>query len=344
MLRGNIAFRIWTLLENVLPFADQTSWAFIGCVSMEERSIHTVLAAKRFIQLSRTLIFRISDDPLSRYFSESENRTNANQDRLKESGLTEDAFIHRELLGPFGGFAEDIESFLSCNEAENLIFDITSMPKKVFFFLVKRLMRPGLRFRNILATYAEPRMYSDFALAENPQAWNTLPGFDPPRSVPDEKRVVIGIGYEPLGLPDLVMQGEFSGARTHLLFPFPTPPDRIQKNWQFAKELFPNPPSEPPNLHFEHVDGWNVPEVFDLLSRIGDDGQSHLMLAPFGPKPVSLAMALYASRYSSEENPTSAYYTQPTSYNPNYTTGIKHIGNKLAIHCYAIKRLGQLLY
>ena len=130
----------------------------------------------------------------------------------------------------------------------------------------------------------------------------------------------------------------------HLLFPFPTPPDRIRRNWEFVKDLFPHPPSTQNGLQFEHVDGWNVPEVVDLLGRIGANGENHMTLAPYGPKPVSLAMALYASRFSSDENSTAVYYTQPTSYNPDYTTGVKCIRDRLAIHCYAIKRLGQLLY
>ena len=138
-----------------------------------------------------------------------------------------------------------------------------------------------------------------------------------------------------------MIQGEFAGIGTHLLFPFPTPPDRIRKNWQFAKDLFPNPPSE---LRFQHVDGLNVPDVFDVLSDIGSSGERQVTLAPYGPKPISLAMALYASRYDTGTNATAVYYTQPTAYNPDYSSGLKRIGGKLGIHCYAIKRLGQVLY
>ena len=172
---------------------------------------------------------------------------------------------------------------------------------------------------------------------------NTLPGFDGPLRLPERqvRKIVIAMGFEPLGLPDLVVQGEFAGVETHLLFPFPTPPNRIRKNWEFARDLFPKPTA---SLKFQHVDGWNVPDVFDLLSTIGAGGQTQLTLAPYGPKPISLAMALYAGTHDAEPNATAVYYTQPTAYNPRYSTGVRTIGGQAGIHCYAIKRLGKFLY
>ena len=149
-------------------------------------------------------------------------------------------FREHNLLDPFGVIQREVDEFLEGCAADNLMVDITSMPKKLFFFVVKRAIQRGDRFRNILATYTEPEGYSETALAENPQQWSTLPGFDGPLRLPQRRRVVIAMGFEPLGLPDLVIQGEFAGVGTHLLFPFPTPPERIRKNWQFARDLFPN--------------------------------------------------------------------------------------------------------
>ena len=300
-----------------------------------------MLVSREHLTRSRELMFHIADGRESRFFARSVELTRRNQRTLMDRGIAVDVFRQHNLLDPFGAIQTDIDLFLDGCEAENLIFDITSMPKKLFFFVVKRAIQQGDRFRNILATYTEPERYSEGALAENPQQWSTLPGFDGPLELPEARRVVIAMGFEPLGLPDLVIQGEFAGVGTHLLFPFPTPPDRIRKNWQFAKDLFPNPPSE---LTFDHVDGLNVPDVFDVLSDIGRNGEMQVTLAPYGPKPVSLAMALYASRYDSGMDATAVYYTQPTAYNPDYSTGVKMIRGKLGIHCYAIKRLGQFLY
>ena len=57
---------------------NQGSWAFIGCVSMEERSICAALAARQLANVSQIAMFRIGDDPNSRFYSESESRTDVN--------------------------------------------------------------------------------------------------------------------------------------------------------------------------------------------------------------------------------------------------------------------------
>ena len=341
MLRNGRPFRVWGLLESVVKSADVGAWAFVGCVSMEHRSTVALLLSRKHWAMSSELMFSIADSSESRFFARSMELTRVNQRTLMDRGVSVDVFRERNLLDPFGAIESDIDKFLDGCGAENLIFDITSMPKKFFFFVIKRAIQLQDKFRNILATYSEPERYSEAPLAENPQHWSTLPGFDGPLQLPEGRRVVIAMGFEPLGLPDLVMQGEFAGVETHLLFPFPTPPDRIRKNWEFAKDLFPNPPSA---LRFQHVDGLNVPDVFDVLSDIGRDGETQMTLAPYGPKPVSLAMALYAGRHDSGKNATAVYYTQPMAYNPDYSSGLRTIGGKLGIHCYAIKRLDQFLY
>ncbi len=341
MIRSRSQFRIWSLLGKALPGGVSGTWAFIGCVSTEERSSKAVLTARKLVAMSDYLVFRFRDDPHSRFYGECERRTSENQQNLIAEGLPVGCISAHDLLDGFDTAVDDIERALEETRADHLLIDITSMPKRVFFFLIKRALQTQERFMNILVTYAEPEKYSDLALAENPLRWNTLPGFDAPIEKPDDRRVVISVGYEPLGLPDLVLQGEFRGARTHLLFPFPSLPERIKRNWEFAKQLYPQSQTD---IAFKHVDSLNVPEVHDLLCHIGDQGQTQMTLAPYGPKPIALAMAFYASRYSDGPNRTSVYYTQPTSYNPDYSSGLKTRDGHEAINCYAIKRLGSFLY
>ena len=310
---------------------------------MEDRSIVALQASRSAVDVPDQLIFSIADSSESRFFARSTELTRANRRTLSDEGVAPDVFREHRLLEPFGVIQSAIDEFLDGCVADNLIFDISSMPKKLFFFVVKRAIQHQDKFDNILAVYSEPERYSSKPLAENPQQWSTLPGFDGPRRLPEphRRKIVIAMGFEPLGLPDLVVQGEFAGVDTHLLFPFPTPPDRIKKNWEFARDLFPNPVI---SLQFRHVDGLNVPDVFDVLSDIGANGNTQVTLAPYGPKPISLAMALYAGRHDSGSNATAVYYTQPTAYNPEYSTGVRKIGGQAGIHCYAIKRLGQFLY
>jgi len=343
VLRVGKPFRAWGLLGNVVKAANVGRWAFVGCVSMEYRSIVALQLIRPFLQIPDVAVFSITDSEDSRFFATSVEQTRTHRDLLLRGGVSTQVFREHALLEPFGAIQSTIDGFLDGCVAENLMFDISSMPKKLFFFVVKRALQRQSQFANIVALYTEPESYTSEALAENPQQWSTLPGFDGPRHLPErhKRRVVIGMGFEPLGLPDLVIQGEFTGVGTHLLFPFPTPPDRIRKNWMFARDLFANSTG---SLEYRHVDGLNVPDVFDLLTAIGDGGQTQLTLAPYGPKPVSLAMALYAGRHNTGPNATAVYYTQPTAYNPEYSSGVKMIRGELGIHCYAIKRIGRLLY
>ena len=308
---------------------------------MEFRSIVALQLSRRALEIRDVVMFSLADSEHSRFFATSMEKTGMHRDLLLRDGVPAQVFREHRLLAPFGAIQSTVDEFFDACVAENLMFDISSMPKKLFFFVVKRALQRRCQFKNIVALYSEPETYSNEALAENPQQWSTLPGFDGPRRLPrrDKRRIVIGMGFEPLGLPDLV--GQFAGVGTHLLFPFPTPPDRIRKNWQFARDLFGNATD---SLEFRHVDGLNVPDVFDLLGAIGSAGQTQLTLAPYGPKPISLAMALYAGRHDSGQNATAVYYTQPTAYNPEYSSGLKMIGKQAGVHCYAIKRLGQFLY
>ncbi|MNE96388.1 hypothetical protein D3C80_1945870 [compost metagenome] len=92
------------------------------------------------------------------------------------------------------------------------------------------------------------------------------------------------------------------------------------------------------------MDGINVPEVFDAIGALTDFGERFAILAPFGPKPISLAMALYASRVYTGQEHCSVNYTQPTVYNPDYSSGVKLQRGLPLINSYAIRLNGQNLY
>lgn len=341
MIRDLNFFRAWGDLGDVLPGSSSGSWAFIGCASMEPRSTTAYLSASERIDISEALVFRFTV-PKSRFADRVDELALNNLRSFRDLGVSNSSISEFPLLGSFEPIAQSLLRFLNNSTAANLAIDISSMPKRVFFFLIGRAMRNFPKFHNIVVTYSEPLGYSHLPLAENPDRWNTLPGFDAPAVLPSRREIVISIGYEPLGLPDLVSSGEFENSRVHLLFPFPSLPERVRKNWQFARDLYPNLVGG--SVHIHHADGMNLPDIYDFLSRVGDAGDTCLTLAPFGPKPISLAMALYASRYSAGPNQTSVYYTQPTTYNPEYSFGVREMDGVKKTNCYIVRRLGTDLY
>ena len=309
---------------------------------MEDRSLATLQYFPQDQDITHKLIMRIDDNP-SAASEQIAQRTDANLLTMTSDFDVHDDDIHRcHINSPFGLFDQRIRAFFEAAIDCDLIIDITTLPKKFFFFLIKKALQWDHGFNNIIVTYAEPEQYCDDNLAGNPEPWEVLPGFRAKLGTPSPDKIVVGIGYEPLGLPGLAESGEFNEGTTVFLLPFPTQPDRNTKNWKFIHQIFPN--SENLRLDIRRVDAMNVPEVFDTISGVGEHGETVLSLAPFGPKPVSLAMALYASKTAELANNTSVLYTQPTYYNPDYSIGIKMRSGIPIINTYCIKRNGVKLY
>ena len=341
MIRENAPFRPWGQLGMILDGIGNQRWSFLGCISMEDRSVSVYSHFQNLGCVGNTLIFELINQQ-SRYYDELKIKSDANLKTFQQLDLSGEDLISHNLKEPFGYYTSRIDHFLNEITENNLVIDITSMPKRLFFYLIRQATSLSDKTQNIVVTYTEPESYGKNALAENSSRWAPLPGFSGPRKYPLDRKVVIGIGFEPLGLPELVISGEFESAKISLLFPFPSPPDRVTKNWKFIRDLFPNVDTD--GIDIRRVDGTNLPEIFDAIGRIGDFGETHVTLAPFGPKPVSLAMALYANRYSGGKYPTSVFYTQPSVYNPNYSNGTKMLDGAPVIHSYCIRINGNNLY
>lgn len=81
------------------------------------------------------------------------------------------------------------------------------------------------------------------------------------------------------------------------------------------------------------LDTYNVPDIYDTIVHLSEYGRKKILFAPYGPKTMSLAMCLFASQTSS-----AVYYTQPTIYDPYYSTG------KGKCYGFLIKKDGCSLY
>ena len=259
------------------------------------------------------------------------------------NGFQGEDFFSVALSDPFGLYTNELDEFFSNVQTDNLLIDITTLPKRVYFHIIKKIYQNPDRFSDVLITYSEPAQYCAESLAANPEPWDALPGFRLGRGHSSEQRILIGIGFEPLGLPSLSEAGEFNNSSISFLFPFPADQAANSKNWRFIRQVFPNAGQS--GFDVKRIDAKNVPEIFDLICGEGDHGTNGILLAPFGPKPMSLAMALYAAKYSKPQNsPVGVYYTQPTYYHPDYSTGLKMAGANPLINCYVLKAASNFLY
>lgn len=341
MIGSEDQFRPWGRFDKVMLSQSGEQWALLACASVENRCT-TVFDSMRSLGIRGPQLILEIDDPLSISTPLIQQLTATNRDHIQSLGFPDQQVAKIGLTDAFSKFEETIRSFLNQVGQRNLIIDITSLPKKVYFFLTKVIFQTAAGPQNVVFTYAEPDRYSDEPLAANPDPWEALPGFRISPRDEAKRKIVVGIGYEPLGLPDLVDSGRFDEAQMTFLFPFPAQADRVTRNWRFIRGIFPNADSN--RLTIKRVDGINVPEVFQTLTSLGEGGEQELTLAPFGPKPISLAMALYAARHSGAQNQTGVYYTQPTYYNPTYSSGIRQIEGHPALNTYCVKMRGQFLY
>ena len=332
-------FRPWGNYQQILRAQENREWSYIGCASMEDRCVASCLHLSDYLGDAPKLVFRIED----LHSTESNTirlKTDQNQQIFFDNNFAADDFEQVGIVSPFGSIDVLLRSFLSRPDVTNLILDITSLPKKVFFYVIRLILSNDFAIQNFVVTYAKPEKYNEAALAGNPEPWSALPGFRPSRGQMSHDQLVVGVGFDPLGLPKLVDTGEYEGKPITFFFPFPSQVDRASKNWRFIRSSFPNNS----NLDIVSVDSSNLPEIFDRLCSKGVNGDVGLALAPYGPKPVSLGMAIYATVHKNRPCPPSVFYTQPTFYNPNYSEGILSINGSPQIDAYCVIIEGQSLY
>jgi hypothetical protein len=226
---------------------------------------------------------------------------------------------------------DTIDNFVNVS-GPNVILDITSLPKRFFFPFVDRLLSSS-GILNLLITYTSPDSYYEGPLAEDHKGLAPLPLFRT-RKLPEEKveLLTIGVGFMPLGL------GEFLEKYKHdvtikTLLPFPPGPPGFQRNWRFINALrrdYPNAVKNP-----IRVAAHDVSDIFDHINTFANGGIIRSEFGPFGPKPMSLAMCLFARLTHSVVR-----YTQPSFYHPLYTTGVRIINGQPLSNCYCVRLNG----
>lgn len=309
---GN-SFRPWGEIKWLLSKSSQITWDVIGSISFEERC-YGLYSQRSELNLSgNNLYFDISPSNLAD-LPDHNRKLIANRMMLENFGVNTDCIIEAPLLGPINSFMEDTISFINKSNG-NVILDISSFPKRFFFAILKRLIISG-KITNLLLAYSESETYTHGRLSEDPSEWAHLPTFLPDKIIDTQVEVaVVGVGFMPLGLPKLLI-GKYQSAQVNLLFPYPAGPPYYQRGWEFVRKI----EDQYPNLDLKkmyRISALDMSDAFNRLCSITNDGAKSSILAPYGPKPISAAMALFAIHCG-----VPVYYTQPNYYSPNYSTGV----------------------
>lgn len=324
-------YRPWGSIEWALSLSSPKQWHFVGSIGTEERSLCSWTEMHRLGAVAGDQFAEIHDIDSEKY----RDRTQvALQERRAEftQGGGNLAMIHSfdlmvELFR-IVAFAQQAEM-----AGQSLVLDISSFPKRFFFPILKVLVNSA-RVKNLLITYTYPSSYADDApLYENIEFWKALPGFGGGSSKPD--LWIVSVGFLVESLRHYV--GDNPHEKMKILIPFPSSLASMRKTWRSIAEL---EKGQSDNRFDKYrVDPIDMSAAFDRINSIEGNPQRQLAFAPFGPKPTSAAMCLYALQRNS-----SVHYAQPTVYHPEYSKGIRNNDPANAVCAYWIKHEGEFLY
>jgi hypothetical protein len=309
------------------------SWSLINSYSMEMRSIAAHNALCDVGGIVETFTLNIAS-PASRFSARHAALKEENR-RLLNTGIHKSNILDVELFSSDAVIVGLIQDIIA-RGTKNVILDISCMPKRFFFPFLKLLIK-ATSVENLIAAYAVPEAYHRGMLAEDHSPLQSLPLFGQTSFDDNIDLAVIGVGFVPLGIASLLDTYKNRAVPVELLFPFPPGPPFYQRNWRFIEEIrhtLANEGSDPRRIH-----AVDLSTAFEHIDALCADGAKRAAFAPYGPKPISLAMALYAIAHDCP-----VYYTQPRVYHPEYSQGINKINGQPDINAYALRLNGHAFY
>jgi hypothetical protein len=159
---------------------------------------------------------------------------------------------------------------------DTVVLDITALPKRVFCFMLKRLMAiPSVL--NLLVTYTEAGQegYTEQHLAADVMTPEPFPGFSG-RFSDGENNLVISIGFEALGLRSLILSSyREDNANLKVLLPFPAPLETVRRQWNTLREIMEDDPGNLRKDSVAVIAAWDAEQVYHKL--LAWAGNGHLL-------------------------------------------------------------------
>jgi hypothetical protein len=323
-------YRPWGPINWALSLSSNKQWNFVGAFGTEERSLCSWEQMRQKATVVSELFAQIFDVDSEKYREHTKIAFEARIEEFISKGGDVTNILSFGLMDEWfriSEFARKAE-----NKGSSIVLDITSLPKRFFFPILKTMVN-STKVRNLLVTYTSPASYVEGELYEDIEPWRTLPEFGGTRNKPDLWVVSVGFLVESLrqyvgGSPEEKMK---------ILIPFPSALAVLRRTWLSVA-----------NLEQGHSDGrfdkyrvetLDMSAAFDRICSLAGNPPKHLAFAPFGPKPTSAAMCIYALQRES-----SVHYPQPTVYHPEYTKGIRNNDPESAVNAYWVKHENEFLY
>ncbi|WP_411827521.1 hypothetical protein [Luteolibacter sp. AS25] len=325
------SYRPWGLLDWALSISDSREWNFIGAIGTEERSLSALNWVRELGSLKSTSMVKVDPMRGTRYYSKTQVQLAERLSQFQLLGVEDPDVLSIELLAEL----HEIESLAAdlSKRGSAIILDITSFPKRFFFPLLRTLIK-NVEVRDLVVAYGCPKTYLDGEkLSEGAGKWDYLPGFLGKELGSDV--LIASVGFMVESLQDYLSSAEAHPA-VQLLMPFPSNPTSVRRAWESIISLQNNRSGEKFVKH--RLDANDISMAFDRICSLSRSKES-VSFAPFGPKPISAAMCLYAAQIES-----AVHYPQPESYHPDYSKGVASVDGKPFVNGYWIKHNGNNLY
>ena len=324
-------YRPWGEVGWILSLCRPLRWSFVGALGTEERSLCSWRLFRSLHIVDNELLLQINDVDSEKYRVLSQDAFAARHEEFNNNGGDQSVVTTLDLMTEL--FQIQRLSLDILNMGTSIVLDITSLPKRFFFPILKTLLLND-RVQNLLLTYSSPASYADGALYEDIDTWKNLPGFGGVAS--NRENLIVSIGFLVESLKSYFADNP-NHNHVKMLIPFPAPLSVLKRTWESVSNI----ESERGNESFDkiRVETRDMSTAFDQITALASRGQYPAAFAPFGPKPTSAAMCIYACQKES-----AVYYPQPTVYHPHYTVGIRNNNPPSAVTAYWVKHDGENLY
>lgn len=286
---------------------------FISTVSFEERCSGSIINTKSVIDLKNFVfsLLEIEDDK-SYYRQQCYDLQKENLSRIKR--ILGDLYS-TPIKGKLSNSENLVQALISLIEKEDrsIILDITCLPKKVFFPIIKYLYNHWISRHEVFIIYTTALNYPHW-LSRDPEEVSFIPAFAGQYSSGKRNYWVPILGFEGGLAKKIYEAGNFID-----IFPIVGYPtifvDRILYSNRYIIEKLPKGLND---IIFCPVN--DPQETYQTIKSIliqFQNQDTHIILSPLGSKLQSLGCCLMAIK---ENLPV--MYAQPQTYHPKYSEGI----------------------
>jgi hypothetical protein len=334
-------YRPWGNVHSILPkFGNVCDWVFWGCLGTEDRTIAAFHEVNKYSQNIKKYYFTKINDPPGQSQEVINEKTAIKKTHESFIKLYKDPIIDTfDLQYSDDQIIYDYINQILNQSSGNILLDISCFPKRYFFPIIKFILKYE-KINNFIVLNTMPMQHRDGPLSDNFAEWQTIPFFADMEEVKPKNIALFSVGHMPMASLGPIQ--DIRSSELQLFFPFPGNLRSYKLAWKSVFDIK-DSLGETRNVDLLCVNAIDTSELYDYLVAITNAEDQEKMktslIAPYGPKAFSLAMAIFASKYD-----VPVYYTQPRLYYPDYSIGIEKKGDIASVNAYCIVVKRRKLY